>query len=536
MITGGVIDGGLGAIDLARFPDETTTTPKEDYGLTSAIELVSSASVKDVTFEGVKFINAIYNGIKDYGSLALGTAAERVTIKGCYFDNIHGNTIDGNFKDSLITENKVGLIGDIRAHTRGSFIIASCLNCVVSDNVIRQTTDSTIYIVGTGSGHTAVTGNTITYGGKDAIKFIASASNGTISGNQVIVAGKTSIGVFDDGISDHGSVSVTGNSCGYRVAPVILDPYTKYMTEMSINGCNIQNPKWVGLYETACISASASYCSVTANTISNPIGITISISEKGCVVSSNTVYFAAGPMVYCSSYGASIIGNVGFNLGQNPALVYNGIVDGIFITGSYAITITGNNLSIIEGKGVRVSSGSNILIASNSISKTKSDGIYADHQSSKVSIKGNNIDEAGGNGIYVNGVVGNYSNLNQITNNTILRSVSRGLWLRELSNALISANTIDGSGSDGIRLSDASKNIVLSNNIVNSNIADGIRLSDTFKFSVQGNSVSGNSRGIVVDSSCDGGVLLGNITDSNTTDYVVSGTNILPATIADFNV
>ena len=536
-IKGGTIDGGVGPIDLAVFPDEQTTTVKADYGLTSSIEMVSCSSLEDVTFEGVRFINCIYNAIKENGSFSSGTQAKRVTIKGCYFDNVLGNDIDGNFQDSLFTDNHVNLTGDIRDATRGSFIISSARNCVVSNNVIRQTTDSTIYLTGTiEQGHTTVTGNVIAYGGKDAIKFVQSGSNGTISGNHVLVAGKTSIGVFDDGVTDYGSVAVTGNSCGYRVTPTdILDPDTHYTTPLAINGCNIQNPKWVGAYDSACIAAAASYCTVSGNTINNAIGLTISVSEKGCVISGNSAYFCAGPMIYSTTFGVTLTGNSGFNLGGNSALVFNNIEDGIYIGGSSEISITGNTLNTVQGKGIRINNGSNVLISSNSIDATVSDGIYADHLSNSVKIDANNITDSGGNGIYVNGVAGTFAKLTSITNNTVQRSTSRGLWLRELNNAVVSNNTVSENTSDGIRVSDNGIGISITGNVSVDNTGDGLRVSDTDNFVLSNNYANGNSSGIVTEGSCDQGTIIGNVSIGNTTEYSLSGTNLLPAVLVDFN-
>jgi len=96
---------------------------------------------------------------------------------------------------------------------------------------------------------------------------------------------------------------------------------------------------------------------------------------------------------------------------------------------------------------------------------------------------------------------------------------------------------ISSGGTDGIRLADCSR--VNLSNVISSDCAnDGVRLSTCTNSSlsnVQGHDTGGT--GVRTDSDCTDVIALGCQGTGNTTaELSILGTNVLPATISDFNI
>jgi hypothetical protein len=516
-ITGGTIDGNLSAADLAAWPNSVGNSASP---FTTTPYLVWVRAVDNVVFEGVNFINTISSAIR------LFTPNQRVTVNNCYFDNILGNCIDGGVEQLTVTGNVVNLIGDIRggsaAGTKGGLVVVNCKLATIANNNIRQTTDSTIYIVSQPGGNASVTGNVIKYSGKDAIKVLESSNNCVLSGNVVIAAGKSCIGVFDDGVTDAGHSIMANNIIGYIDVPTdILDPLAGYAVK-TITGCTNQSVLWstgATAFGSAAIGANASNLIITGNKLSNVEGVAINPTEQNVSITNNLFQNVTGVAIKQQSNSFIISNNLLQNIGYDPAKSFDGEV--------YGISLTGSNL--------RGTVSDNVLIT------VGGDGIFADSNLDVMNISGNTISSFGGSAaIYLNGAVsaGTSSRVNVVGNNLEGTGTTiRGIYARSIDSLNISNNVID-SASEGIRV-DVSGDVVITANNVSNCSSDGIRVSGaTLSAAVTSNVVDTATTGIKTDTAVLAVTAFGNIGRNCTTSYSLqaASSNIKPAAPADANL
>ena len=522
-ITGGEIDGNsTQASDLLIWPNSAGnfTSP-----FSRPVMLIVMQSNDHVTIDGVKFKNSIGTAIKEFGTFSGGTNGHFLNVKNCYFDNILGNCIDGEIKNIQVNNNTVNLIGDIRgtssAGTKGGLLVVKTQYGICSNNFIRQTTDSSIYITGSGFGSVSVTGNNIRYSGKDAIKILESSCNSVIDSNVVIAAGSSCIGVFDDGVTDKGQSIISNNVVGFVDTPTdILDPLNNYSAK-TITGCNNQSSLWGSTYTRTAIGAAASGLLIDGNKITNCIGVAFNPIEQNIVIQNNVVENCTGAGCYIQSTDVTVSNNLFYNVGSNNSTAPLGRIQGIAVSGAnYRVIVKNNQIKLCGG-----------------------DGILCETDSQLVNISGNIIEDvansSGSASIYVNSAASPSSTFQLIINENQIRNdgdTIRGIWLRNVDDLIVSNNIVEN-GTDGIRI-DACGEMTISSNRIKSVTADGIRVSGTTNVaSVMGNTVDSANRGVVTDSGTSSVTAFGNISTNTTTlSYAFNGTTVKPAVLSDANI
>ncbi|MEA2037256.1 MAG: right-handed parallel beta-helix repeat-containing protein [Nanoarchaeota archaeon] len=510
------LNGNVGAIDLSVYPNVPDTSPT----LTSAANLIVLQSNENIKIHSCSFVNSVTTSIKEYGLFSVGTAGIYISVEDCFFDNVLGNCIDGEIKNIRVVNNNVNLIGDIRgassAGSKGGLIVAKTEYGTISGNTIRQTTDSTIYVVGEGAGHISIVGNTIRYSGKDAIKVLESASDCVIIGNTVIAAGSSCIGIYDNGVTDYGNSIISDNIIGYTITPTdILDPLNEYAVK-TIDGCNNQSALWNTVYDRTGISLSASNCKALGNKITNVLGLAIGCTEDHCQILGNFIENCSGVGIRQQNMDFIISNNTIVNVGTN--------------------TMKAPDATYKDGIQLRTSAQKGI-VSNNRIDTTQQYGIYAFSDTRKVNINSNNINGCVSYSIYINGAgaVGSVKFMSLQNNIIEGTSGTRAIYTREVDKITVTGNIID-TASDGIRI-DAGTTSIISNNAIY-NTADGIRVSGvSTSTAVTGNTADTATRGVVVDSGCANATVHGNIGLNCTTSTVTSGSvNTIPTTVSDNNI
>jgi len=522
-ITGGTIDGNRTAADLTAWPNSSgnSTSP-----FSTTPYLIWVRSVDNITFDNVTFTNSITSALRLFGEFSTSNENTDVRVMNCYFDDILGNCIDGSANRLIVTNNTVNLIGDIRGTssggTKGGLVVVNAKYGSVSNNIIRQTTDSSIYITGDPGGDITISGNHVLYSGKDAIKVLESSSNCVIDNNVVVAAGKTCIGVFDDGVSDKGHSVISNNVIGYINTPTdILDPLNSYASK-TITGCHNQSSIWFSPggvdYGNAVIGANASNLIIIGNKVSNALGVVINPTEQDVLISNNLISGATGSAIKAQGSDIKIDANIISDVGSNASFAPNGAIMGIEIDGT-------NN---------------RITISNNKISQTGAEAIFTDSYTELVTITDNNVSNWNGSaGIYLNGAISTGTNQKIIVSDNVLQGTDdtiRGMYLRSIDDMVVSGNVVDEC-SDGIRI-DASGDVIVSNNRVTNCTVDGIRISgSTVSAAVIGNTVDTAVRGVVSDVNTANVTAYGNIgTNCSTSTMAIAGTLVKPATIADHNI
>ena len=520
-ITGGTIDGNLSAGDLAIWPNAAGNSV---CPLATVPNLVYVRSVDNISFTNVRFVNTIASCLRLFGTLGTNESTN-FKVVGCYFDNVLGNCIYGAATNLIVSDCIVNLIGDIRGTnaggTLGGFFVGSTFNAIIADNSIRQTTDSSIYIVNDPGGNVSVTGNVITYSGKDAIKVLESSSNVTITGNVIVASGKSCIGIFDNGTNDKGDSIIANNIVGYVNTPTnILDPLNNYAVK-TITGCTNQSSLWVGSYDSVAIGTAASNLIVDGNKISNVLGPVFNPTEQNISIINNKIVNATGPAaIIQSSYGCNFSNNIIENVGSNAAFSFNSYVYGIFINGV----------------------NENIIINNNIIRTTGADAVYSDDFKTFITISGNQFyDWNGAACIYLNGTTPSSDNANNIViSGNVMNGTDttiRGIYLRDIRKAIVTSNSIK-SVSDGIRISDCG-DMVVSNNSLSQVFAVGIFVDDsTVSAAINGNIIyDAVTYGILTSINTANVTAFGNIGLScGTASMSISGTTVKPATISSANI
>ncbi|HEY9798774.1 MAG TPA: right-handed parallel beta-helix repeat-containing protein, partial [Leptolyngbyaceae cyanobacterium] len=129
----------------------------------------------------------------------------------------------------------------------------------------------------------------------------------------------------------------------------------------------------------------------------------------------------------------------------------------------------GNNIRGIQGRNI-----SNVTIRDNRINNATGEGIYLQAVNNST-IVSNTISNSLGAGIQLNNV-----NSLSINNNNISNSGSRGIQIERIAgNSRIISNTINNSNSDGISLSQVTDNFAISNNTISQNNANAIAIANT---------------------------------------------------------
>lgn len=521
IIKNGTLSGNYQAADLVIFPN-IAVTPNP---FTSPINLIVMQSNDHVTIDNMRFVQHIYTSIKEYGIIGVneGTFAK---FTNNYFDDILGNCIDGEFAQIEVSNNTVNLIGDIRgdvsAGTKGGLIVASCKYGIVANNNIRQTTDSSIYINGSDNGKISINGNFIKYSGKDAIKALNSACDCSLTGNIVIASGKSPIGVYDDGITDKGHSTITGNVIGFVDAPTdILDPLLAYAPK-TITGCSNQSSIWsvTGPYASAAIGANAAGLVIDGNVVQNVLGIGINPTEDNIIISNNLLRNVTGTAIKQQGSEFTITGNMLENVGS----------DGNFST------------SITEIYGIFLGPLNQGNISNNTIHVSGSDAISSGPDVSRVNIIGNQIyDWNGTAGIYLNSAATPGTVKKIVINDNVMEgtdSAIRAIYLRNVDDMTICGNVIN-LAADGIRIN-SSGDMIVSNNRITNTTTDGIYIDGTtVSAALIGNTVDTSVRGVTTHVSTVNVTAFGNIgTNCSTSTVSISGVNVRPTTItvADANI
>lgn len=332
------------------------------------------------------------------GGLSRSGVTRRVTVQGNTFRTIdaavdtHGGaedvTISGNAVITSIDDTSAGV-------SDHDGIIVQGTRCVVTDNVVRSTSNNTTAGVGiryqgasTKAQSCVISGNK-TFGYKygimvDGVATFTTQGGVAISNNYVESPNLT--GIYINGsiaaANTLKNVSITGNtikSPGDRGILVLN------ATQIAISGNVIDSPAAEGMSLYNNSTGSFSDCTITGNTIKNPTGDGMLIrSGTGVTVSGNSVevptnkhaiYFLTtvhGTISGNRILGLSTTGSVGIRLGTtatNVAITGNevtGVSIGIYFSSADCINnIVSGNVSLSNTTAFNLSTGSPNVVANN---------------------------------------------------------------------------------------------------------------------------------------------------------------------------
>lgn len=255
-------------------------------------------------------------------------------------------------------------------------------------------------------------------------------------------------------------------------------------------------------------------------------------------IAGNTVYNNGGNGIYLYQL------TTGNNVHDNPAVYANGGSGIALERGSNANTVTGN-VVYQNVDGILIDESDSNTVQSNQVRNNDS-GIH---------VKGSPIDPAAGNQIVGNTVedshstsgggvyLDNHADSNRVANNTIVRSLGYGVYVKLSGGNEVAGNTIS-EGNRGIGISGAaetlgqvpllqpagSHNVVISNTItsngdsgirIEGGVANGIGADPLTKAPLAGNQITANAGGGIVVKSTNAGypstdnMIIGNVIQGN---------------------
>ncbi|UCE37216.1 MAG: right-handed parallel beta-helix repeat-containing protein [Thermoplasmata archaeon] len=196
--------------------------------------------------------------------------------------------------------------------------------------------------------------------------------------------------------------------------------------------------------------------------------------------------------------GFSIINSEDANSGIQIESDYNGIYSNKIRNNSYGIYIESSSYNIIEG---------------NNISTNSRQGIYLQLAANNNTIRGNYISN---NDVGID--IRQSSNNNQVLDNDVILNNLNGITVTATSsNNFILNNNASANGFSGISISWSSIYNYIMNNNISTNDVSGISLGFTSNIQIKGNNITGNPRGIDIDTSSDNNITHNNISSNN--DY-----------------
>lgn len=523
LFEGMTLNANSGPIDFGVWPNTPTTGNESSVGLTSPVKLCVHQSNKNVKYKRCNFLNSVGDAIKEFGTFSAGTQGE-IDVDDCYFDLIRGNCIDGEYGDITVTRCRVNLIGDIRQNTRGGLIVVTADNALVTDIKVRQTTDSTIYLNGTGRGKHVVNSINIRYSGKDAVKVLNATDNSLFGDINVLAAGKTPVGFFGGTVANGvlGTIKI-GFSKGEAPIDILDQADVTWSTPKIITACNIQEPKWDqgGGNGGAAFAITDSNVAFSTLSVSSYTGLAVNLAATNIAGGNVSVNYGDGAAIYETTSNLSLDNLQISESNQDVTKSPFGGVHAIQALGSSNMSITsvvfkdlGGGLLITGPDTFRMNIDDLIGDGFNTEANSDAHLIYANAAASPDTVTEINISNAAVKG---------------------LTTAGRMIWARNVKGMNICNWNSEG-GSEGIRLASCSR-INLSNVIVRNTGSDGVRASGCSNVSLSNvQSYDNPSSGIKTDSDCTDVIVLGCQASGNTVNLDIQGTNVKPSVIADFNI
>ncbi|MEC8665239.1 MAG: right-handed parallel beta-helix repeat-containing protein [Pseudomonadota bacterium] len=509
---GVLVDGGSNAI-----VSDNVINGTGDNGI-KLVE-VSGTSVQrndidDAGFNGIAAIDSDNVTIDDNndvnGTFAAGVALNGTTnstVDGNTFSNLGGSGVWAKDADNVtVTYNVIdGTWQNASRGTGAGVHVETTVGATVSNNTIDNTnnggdgvevngslgvkvTDNQIGTAGAGSidaegidvnnsPATQITGNTVQNTGSNGIS-INPSPNSLIADNNVSFFGDDAAGIY---VLGSNGTKVIGNSVyggGFGQTGVLVEGSNNVL----VGDDNVTTTTWTSVFMgcfpfVGCISFPVPTTSTDYN------GNNVSNLETGIAVlggSNNTIR-----------------NNDVTSIGENGIEVFD-TVNGVFIEDNY-VNGTGNF-------GIYAEAFENAEITGNRVRYTTSDGIAADGYNDEgtgfsVLVEGNDVENAGGEGIFVA-----YTDDVDVIDNEIDDVAYGGVVVEQSGNVTVSENDIDDAGYEGIYVG-FSANALIDNNVVD-DTENGIVVEKVHGKNFGSGVVSGGfatvSNNYVTDSSVDG--------------------------------